>query len=43
MVGFRNNIQNLEAAFGTTFKVTGGFRKAETSLLKSVTGMIFTI
>jgi hypothetical protein len=30
-------------AFGTPFSVTGGFRKAGTSLLERVTGGIFTI
>jgi hypothetical protein len=32
-----------QAAFGTTFRVTGGYRKAGTSSLKRVTGKIFTI
>jgi hypothetical protein len=32
-----------QAAFGTTFRVTGGYRKAGTSLLKKFTGRIFTI
>jgi len=32
-----------QAAFGTTFRVTGGYRKAGTSSLKRVTGRIFTI
>jgi hypothetical protein len=29
-------------AFGTTFRVTGGFRKAETNPVKRDTGRIFT-
>jgi hypothetical protein len=32
-----------QAAFGTTFRVTGGYRKAGTSSLKRATGRIFTI
>jgi hypothetical protein len=32
-----------QAAFGTIFIATGGFRKAGTSPLKRVTGRIFTI
>jgi hypothetical protein len=31
-----------QAAFGTTFRVTGGYRKAGTSFMKRVTGRIFT-
>jgi hypothetical protein len=32
-----------QAAFGTTFRVTGGYRKAGTSFLRRVIGRIFTI
>jgi hypothetical protein len=32
-----------QEAFGTTFRVKGGYRKAGTSFVKKVTGMIFTI
>jgi hypothetical protein len=32
-----------QVAFGTTFKVKGGYRKAGTSFVKKVTGKIFTI
>ncbi len=31
-----------QAAFGTTFRVTGGYRKARTTFLKRVTWIIFT-
>jgi hypothetical protein len=31
-----------QAAFGTTFRITGGYQKAVTSFLKRVTGSIFT-
>jgi hypothetical protein len=36
-------LSESQAAFGTTFKVTGGFRKSGTSPLKRVTGRIFPI
>ncbi len=32
-----------QAAFGTTFRVAGGYRKAGTSFLKRVIGRIFAI
>jgi hypothetical protein len=31
MVGFRNNFQDHQAAFETTFRVTGRYRKAGTT------------
>jgi hypothetical protein len=30
-------------AFGTTFRVTGGYRKGRTIFLKRVTGRVFSI
>jgi hypothetical protein len=36
-------ISEQQAAFGTNFRVTGGFQIAGTSPLNRVTGMIFTI
>ncbi len=32
-----------QTAFGTTFRDTGGYQKAGTSSLKTVTGRIYTI
>jgi hypothetical protein len=45
---FENTLSLVEGvhswpAFGTIFRITDGFRKAGTSLLKRVTGRIFTI
>jgi hypothetical protein len=36
-------LSGSQAAFGTTFRVTGGHRKAGTNSLKRATGRIFTI
>ncbi len=40
---FRNKILGSQAAFGTTFRVTGSYQKDGTSSLKRVTGSIFQL
>jgi hypothetical protein len=43
MIKLLEQFSGSQAAFGTTFRVTGGYEKARTSCLKKVIGGIFTI